>query len=215
MANDFAASVTGAVIRVTRLNADGTCATGPSASYIDKGFLSVSFTPEIEEGDEFTQKNASGIVCTTFKAPDTLKRVTLELAICNPNPEITEMIAGGTVLTSAGATMGYAAPLSGEDPNPNGVALEVWSYAIVGGKKASVNPFWHWVFPYVHLTPSGDRVIENGIMANAFSGWGVGNSQFGDGPAGDWPFISDRAYQYARTATAPINLNNGYATVTP
>lgn len=85
MAQDYASSIAGAAIRVTRLKADGTLATGESASYIMESFISVSFTPEYEEGDEFVQKDANGRVCVTYKAPDTLKRVTLEVAICNPD----------------------------------------------------------------------------------------------------------------------------------
>lgn len=213
MAQDYAASVQGAVIRVTRLAADGTLATGPSASYVTKSFIRVSFTPEYEEGDEFTEKQADGTVCVTFKAPDTLKRVTLELAICNPDPEFTELLSGGTILSDAGTSVGYAAPLAGTDPNPNGAALEVWSYAVQGGKRAAANPYWHWVFPYVVMRPGGDRVIENGMLANTFEGWGTGNVGFGDGPAApNWPFISDRPYQYARSATAPVGLN-GYQDV--
>lgn len=214
MAQDNAASVLGAAIRVSRLNADGTLAGGASGSYVQTAFIRVSMTPEYEAGDEINQKGANGITCVTFKAPDTLKRVNLEVSICNPDPEFEEMIAGGVILSEGAQTIGYAAPLVGEDANPNGVALEVWSQAIVGGKRASTNPYWHWVVPYATLRPSGDRVVENGLMANVYSGFGLGNSAFGDGPVGDWPFVSDRPYQYARTATAPVGLQ-GYQAVTP
>jgi hypothetical protein len=206
MAQDYAASVQGAVLRVTRLNADGTLVTGASGSYVTEAFMRVSFTPEYEAGDEVSEKNASGAVCIAYKAPDTLKNVSMEIAICEPDAELTQMMVGGTLLTAAGQTVGYAAPSVGVDANPNGVAIEVWSYAIADGRRRSVNPYYHWVFPFVKLTPSGDRVIENGALANAFSGTGLGNSGFGDGPTGDWPFVSDRAYQYARAATAPIGL---------
>lgn len=212
MATEYAASVQGASIRVTRLAADGSLATGASASYVMSSFIRVSFTPEYEEGDEFNEKQADGTVCITYKAPDTLKRVTLELAICNPDPEFTELLAGGTILSSAGDTVGYAASEVGVDPNPDGAALEVWSYAVKGGKRSSTNPYWHWVFPYVKMRPGGDRVIENGVMANTYEGWGIGNTGFGTGPDTNWPFISDRPYQYARSATAPIGLT-GYQAV--
>lgn len=213
MPTDYASSITGVVLRVSRLTATSALAVGPSASYVTAGFLRASFTPEFEEGDEFTEKNAAGVVCTTFKAPDTLKRITLELAICDPDPEFTEILAGGSILTDEGETVGYASPLSQTDGNPNGVALEVWSQAVVGGKPAAVNPYWRWVFPYVKMRASGDRTIENGILANAFEGYGVGNSAFGTGPGGTWPFISDRPYQYARTDAAPLG-SNGYREIT-
>lgn len=214
MAQDYAASVQGAVIRASRLNADGTLVSGASGAYVMKSFIRVSFTPEYEAGDEVTEKAADGTVCVTYLAPDTLKRVTMEVAICNPDPEFTQLISGGTLLSSAGQSVGYAAAATGVDANPDGAALEVWSYAVTGGKRASVNPYWQWVFPFVKLRPSGDRVIENGLLANTFEGYGLGNVGFGDGPGSPaWAFTNDRAYQYARVAAAPT-ATDGYVTVT-
>ena len=214
MAQDYAASVQGVAIRVCRLDAAGAPVTGAATlgpAYVTSGFTRVAFTPEYEEGDEITEKNAAGAVCVTYKAPDTLKRVTLELAICEPDPELSELISGGTLLTSGGQSVGYAAAQTGADANPNGVGLEVWSYAISNGKRASVNPYFRWVFPYAQLRLTGDRTIENGLLATVFSGFGLGNANFGDGPGGDWAYTSDRAYQYARDAAAPSGV--GYVAV--
>lgn len=211
MAQSYAASVQGAAIRVTKLNSNGTTASGVSASYVLNSFIRVSFTPEYEEGEEITERSADGSVCVTFKSPDTLKRVNLELAICNPDPEFTAMVSGGDLLVDAGQSVGWASPLVGVDANPSGNALEVWSYAVANGTRAGVNPYFRWLFPYVQLRPTGERVVENGLMANTFEGFGVGNAAFGNGPQNDWTFVSDRAYAYARSATAPIGIN-GYQT---
>lgn len=214
MAQDYAASISGSVIRVTRLQANGTLMSGASASYVTKSVISLSMTPEYEDGDEFVQKNAAGEVCVTFKSPDTLKRVALEIAICNPDPEFTQIISGGDLLSSGGQSVGWAAPLVGVDALPNGVAIEIWSKAIVNGREAATNPYWHWVFPYAVLRQGGDRTIENDILATSFEGWSLGNTGFGDGPAAPtWPFMSDRAYAYARTATIPVGV--GFQAVTP
>lgn len=215
MAQDYAASVAGTHIRVTRLNADGTPATGANAAYVTSAFMSVSMTPEYEEGDEFTQKAADGTVCASFKAADTLKRVSLEVSICNPDPEFTEIIAGGTLLTATVTnadatttteTVGWAAPEVGKDATPNGVAIEVWSKAIIDGKVAPRNPYFHWLFPYAIMRPSGDRVIENGMLANSFEGWGIGNAQFDSIAAPLWAFQTDRAFAYSRTASIPAGI---------
>ncbi len=215
---DFSSSIQGAAIRVTRLASDGSLASGAKASYVmSSGFTRLSFTPEFEEGEDITEKGANGEVCVAFKTNDTLKRITLEVAICDPDPEFTELLAGGTLFDDGGNTVGYAAPQSGVDSNPNGSAIEVWSKAISGGRQASVNPYWHWVFPYVQMRPTGERVIENGLLANTFSGWGVGNSQFVEGTRSHanavWPFTTDSAYQYARTTTYPANARGYVATV--
>jgi hypothetical protein len=214
MAEDYAASVQGVAIRVTKLNDTGGLVA--AESYTSKSFIRVSFTPEYEEGDEITEKNADGTVCVTFKAPDTLKRVTMEVAVCDPDPILSQMLSGGVILAGgSGASaepLGWASAQVGEDPSGNGVAVEVWSRAIVDGKPANPNPYFHWVFPYVKTRLSGDRVIENGLLANTYEGFGVGNSQFGEGPdqttatpntTWSWPTVTDRPYMYARTDGVP------------
>jgi hypothetical protein len=215
---DYAASVQGVAIRVTRLNEAGDLIT--DESYTSKSFIRVSFTPEYEEGDEITEKNADGTVCVTFKAPDTLKRATMEVAVCDPDPVLSWLLSGGVLLAgqaeppgspAESEALGWASASVGEDPSGYGVAVEVWSRAVVDGKAAGVMPYYHWVFPYVKTRLSGDRVIENGLLANTYEGFGVGNRQFGEGPdnttAGEtkwrWPEVTDRPYMYARTAHAP------------
>jgi hypothetical protein len=215
MPNDYAASVQGVAIRVTELSSTGQLVT--TGSYTSKSFIRVSFTPEYEEGDEITEKNADGTVCVTYKAPDTLKRTTMEIAVCDPDPILSAMLSGGVVL--AGDTpieaLGWASAKVGEDPSGNGVAVEVWSRAIVDGKPAAENPFFHWVFPYVKTRLSGDRVIENGLLANTYEGFGVGNLLFDDGPdpTGEtrwrWPEVTDRPYMYARALAAPVVPERG------
>lgn len=286
---DYAASVQGAAIRVTRLSSSGALLTGDLDSYTTSAFIRMSFTPEYEDGEEITEKAANGTVCVSYKAPDVLKRVTMELAICEPDPELTALLAGGVLLsrdqstssalavdsasitsgvctvllastaglavgdnvtitgltpgtsgtlngvqrienltadtsftfstTATGAvstssptvtkredtSVGWAAPLIGDDPAGNGVAIECWSHAVAAGKRTSSNPYFHWIFPYARLRQSGDRVIENGLLANTFEGYGIGNSLFSVGPDGRWEFpdVTDRPYAYARGTYSP------------
>jgi len=217
---EYAASIQGVSIRVTRLDASGNLLNGAGDSYTTSGFLRLSFTPEYEEGDEMTEKSADGTVCVTYKAPDTLKRITMELAICEPDPELTQLISGGLLLRKNYGTyaspdrksIGWASPASGDDPAGNGVAIETWSFAIIDGKKAASRPYFHWVFPYARLRQSGDRVIENGMLATTFEGYGLGNSSFSDGLDERWEFptATERPYSYARATWAPTGKKGFY-----
>jgi hypothetical protein len=217
---EYAASIQGVSIRVTRLDAAGNLKTGPGDSYTTSAFMRISFTPEYEEGDEITEKGANGVVCVTYKAPDTLKRITMELAICEPDPELSALISGGLLLRKNLGTsqdpnnksIGWAAPGVGDDPAGNGVAIEAWSHAVKDGKRAGVLPYFYWVFPFVKLRQSGDRVIENGLMANTFEGYGLGNANFKSGIDGRWefPIAAERPYAYARADWAPTGLNGFY-----
>jgi hypothetical protein len=209
MAYDGAASISGEVIRVTRLNADGTPSIGASASYVTKAFISVKITPQMEAGIDITQKAANGSIGISYKVPDTLKRVNVDIAVYNPDPELTEMLQGGTIL---GASKGYAAPKFGEVSNPNGVAIEVWAKAVLNGRQAGVDPYWRWLVPFVILRNTGDRVIQEGVLGTSFTGWGQGNASFGTGPTSAtpiWPWVTDRAYQYARETTLPTIPTSG------
>src|SRR6187402_1895511 len=122
---DHASSIQGVAIRVTRLDSAGNPLNGAGDSYTTTAFMRVSFTPEYEEGDEITEKSANGKVCVAFKAEDTLKRVTMELAICEPDPELTNLPSGGILLRKNLGTfsapehrsIGWAAPAVGDAPS--------------------------------------------------------------------------------------------------
>ena len=217
---DYAASIQGVSIRVTRLDSAGNLLNGAGDSYTTSAFIRTSFTPEYEEGDEITEKAADGTVCVVYKSPDTLKRITMEVAICEPDPELTQLMSGGLLLRKNLGTfaapdrksIGWSSPAVGDDPAATGVAIEVWSNAIKDGKKSSTLPYFHWVFPYCKVRQSGDRVIENGLLANTFEGYGLGNTLFGSGLDERWefPVATERPYSYARSTWAPTGRNGFY-----
>ena len=219
---EYAASIQGVAIRVTRLDASGNLLNGAGDSYTTSAFMRISFTPEYEEGDEIVEKSANGSICVSYKAPDTLKRVTLELAICEPDPELTNLMSGGLLLrknlgtyadrATATKSVGWASPNVGDDPSGYGVAIEAWSFAVKDGKRAATLPYFHWVFPFARLRQSGDRVIENGMIATTFEGYALGNVLFDNGLDDRWefPLATERPYSYARTSWAPTGRNGFY-----
>jgi len=217
---DYAASIQGVSVRVTRLDATGALSNEPGDSYTTSAFMRLSFTPEYESGDEIVEKSANGSICVSYQAPDTLKRVTMELAICEPDPELTHLLSGGLLLRKNYGTyaspdrksIGWSSPAIGDDPAGLGVAIECWSFAVADGKRAGTNPYFHWVFPYCRLRLSGDRVIENGMIATTFEGYGLGNSLFSSGLDERWEFpaAAERPYSYSRAAWAPTGRKGFY-----
>jgi len=239
---DNAASVRGLVLRATRLGADGAPVDGSTNGcdmYLTSGFISFTFTPNYAQADEISITNAAGEVCVYYKAPDTLQYVEFGLELCDPDPILTQMLIGGDVLTSTTAckpdgmevtdtaVVGYAAPALGSAAQGSGIAIEIWTQAVIGGKSANVCPYWHYLFPYSTFSLDGDRVIENGNLATVFAGRGSGNSGFGAGPVLDttgitpvvdganfqwkFPTITDRPFAYARSDYAPVGLNGCFA----
>jgi hypothetical protein len=211
-ATDFASSINGVRLRITPLETDGTKVASGHV-LVTEGFITASLSPEYEDGDEIAEKAANGQVCISWKSPDTLKRVTVGLSVCSPDPEVTAMLAGGQVLWSAtDEIIGYAAPAAGGalgDP----VAIEIWSIANSGGKPAAGLPYWRWVIPYATLRFEGDREFGNGALVNEFSGWGVGNSAL---VMTDWTYGGlDRPFAYVREASVPAVGWTGTPLVAP
>lgn len=202
MANDGAASIFAVAMRVTRLTATGAPATGATASYVTDALTQITFAPEYAEGDDIELKNAAGAVCVAYKAPDTLKRLNMGLTLCTPDPQLTELLAGGTVLTNASNPMGYAMPEVGTDPTPNGVSIEAWSRAILNGSPAGTDPFIRWLFPRVKLRID-ERALNAEPMTTPFTGQGNQNPAWATGPTGDWTYTSNRVMQWVRAAAAP------------
>lgn len=208
-------SIQGVALQVTQLNQNGTPRVGTNTSYVTTQFMKFGYTVEYSKGVEIEEKAADGSICVYFQADDIIKRLTLSLEICNQSPDLAMLVTGGDVLQSvsnAAFGSGYALPEWGALANPNGSAIEVWSKAIVNSRVSPTFPYWRWVFPECKMYFTGERAMDNGAMANAFSGYGIGNSSYGAGARGDWPFETDRAVVYAQAATAPIGVN-GYVTV--
>jgi len=171
---DGASSVQGILMRITPLAVEGTIDTSKPVHWT-KGFISLSFSPEVTTGDEIETKAADGSVCVSWKADDSLKRLNLNLSLCNVDPEALILLSGGKALVDGSDhAIGYtSAPVGSTIGNP--VAIEVWSYRNVGGKPGSP-PYWHWAFPYVKVRYDGEREFGNAVLANTFTGQGVGNA---------------------------------------
>ena len=209
---------------MTRLDNLGEPVIDPEASYVTKAFVSVSFTPEYNEGASIQTVNASGAKCLNYKIPDTLDSVSLELSVCAPGPEITEILAGGSILTATigqeDYNTGWASPKlgsSGREDGSSGVSLEVWSRAAEDDHDAYQLPYWHYLFPKTTLRASGSRVIEaENAVANTFEGNASGNINFGKGPDGNWawPAATDRPFMWGRVAEDDLPTTFDYVAVT-
>lgn len=109
--------------------------------------------------------------------------------------------------------IGYRAPEVGGDPLPNGVSVELWSRAVTDGAYADDLPYIHWVMARAFLRPTGElNLAGDAAMTPTFEGWTNQNANWGDGPEGDWPYGSDRVWQYSRVPTVP-DFTRGPVTV--
>jgi hypothetical protein len=216
LAASYASSVQGIALRVTRLDSTGKAVTGSTGAYTMNRFVSAQFTPQYAGSNNIRQQLANGNFAVTYQTSDVFMSINVTLHIAGPDPEFNEIAVGGTILTETGGTVvGWKPTATGAVDQPNGVALEIWSYAISGSRPATDYPYYHWVLPRVFLHPSDNMVVENNAMTWNATGWGNDNPNFagtGVGGAINWPYATDRPYQYARVNSAPINVN-GYEVV--
>lgn len=216
MPPDGAATLYAVALRVARLDATGATPAGASNMYVTNGLVKVTFTPVYETGDEVTKKDGQGNLCLDIKQPDVFKRVDINsVELCANDPELAELLGGGAIISDAGApanTIGWAAPVAGVDPTPNGISLEVWTRRYVNNAPAAL-PYARYLFPKVKLKPMA-KSLEATPMAVDFEGEGYENPNIGNGPNNDWPAgaPSTRAYQWMAVATAPTGALGYQAT---
>lgn len=209
IANDCRAWVQGCALRVTRLADDGSPIAGANNLYVTDAMTQLGVATVKKDGDEFEVPNACGSICVNYKAPDTYKRLDVTLGLCIRDPQLLEILAGGTTLTSGGA-VGYAYPALGGEGN-DGVAIEVWTRRILpGGASDPTFPYERILLPRVYLFHD-DVTIENAPVVAQLSGFAVENEQFLDGPQNDWVVASDRVLQSLPVATIP-DASCGYGT---
>ena len=200
--NSCPGQINACAMRVSRLEPNGVPDPGADNLIVSAGLASMSFTPVYAEGEEIEVKNACGDICIAYKAPARLKRIDLVLDLCQLDPELFEMLAGGGVLTD-GDAVGYEAPDVGEDPTPYGVSMELWAQRIIDGELDPDFPYEWWVFPRTRWR-FNERTFNNGPMSHPLSGEGTQNTNWYDGPLNDWPLPpADRLWQHIPTSGVP------------
>ena len=173
--------VRGKRVRITRLNPCGEApAYGePCAYVVSKGFVTVTMSPQNEEGAEFVLLNADGELCVNDHAQHNFKRWQLAIELCDVDPELVSLITRVTLETDAdGKVVGFR---SSEGRVNEEFAFELWSG--VGEQDcADGEEYGYMLFPFVAGGVFDDLTIENGVatltVTNAFTRtgglWGVG-----------------------------------------
>ncbi len=202
MANTCRAQIQSCAMRVARLDNNGVPLPGASNLYVSSDFISLEMSAELNEGEEFEAKNACGRDLFNFKDCDRIKRLNISLTLGTPDPQLTELLVGGSVLNDAG-DVGYAFPVLNAPLCRNGVSIELWARRITGGGSLDPNaPYAWWVFPKVLLT-FNTATFENGPFQPAIEGYAVENENWNDGPLNDWPLDTDRVAQWLPTQSIP------------
>lgn len=188
MATKILKSIKGKHVRLTRLDECGEVVEGSCSTVVAECFISVTLSAEIEEGDEFIQKNAWGDLCINDKDPDIIKRVNVSINWAELNPDALDIIADAQSVVSGSDTIGST---FGPQINENSYALEVWTKR-TGVDCAPGSTEWgYFLVPFIRNGRiDGDLVIENGALTATTIGQAFGApSTWGAGPYSSNPFV--------------------------
>lgn len=215
-------AIKGRVMRVVALDTCGNPVTGASSAVIvSSGFISVKMTPQYEDGNEYTQKTADGLLCVNQKDPSQLKRVNLDVAMCVLDPDMIVTVSGARLLNNGGAT-GTGAAFTGLQ-NAARFSLELWQY--VGGARNGCNAsglqqYVYWAWPNVGNTQISDYTAEAGVSQFKFTAeTDVASPLWGDGPGSGTAWITSPVqaydhYLYNVTTTTPPTATCGAVLLT-
>jgi hypothetical protein len=177
MATQCFSVVRGKRVRVTELDTCGTPVTGSSFA-VSEGFISVALTSELEDGDEYIQKNADGKLCINERAPDSLKRLNVTIDWCNVDPDIISLITGYPQELDGSDAVGFRIQEGEADTN---WALEVWTGLSNQNCDDGVQ-YGYLLLPFLTGATLGDITIENAAATFQTTGYTQGNSAWGVGP---------------------------------
>lgn len=165
-------------MRVTRLNSLGQWVTGATGSAVSKGFIKIDLKDNIDAGQEFKVKNASGEQCINQKDRDILNWIDVSIDWCKVDPELTELVTGSRILTGrSGETVGFTKANVSVVPQ---FALEVWS-KIAGTAQGSYQ-YMYWLMPFLTNGWFGDITLEDGAATFNMKANTQDNANWGLGP---------------------------------
>jgi hypothetical protein len=175
-------------VRLTKLDSLGNvAATPPNNSYVTDNPITVTVTPNIEEGNTFSLRNGCGCSIARFKANDIFNWFEFTFNAGGIEPEMEAFLLGATTIVDGADQVGihFPSPLACEETEP-AVAFEYWTKHIDGNAPDATYPWVHWVFPRT-VWRLADNTFEEDIRQASVQGFSRSNPLWGSGPYGDGP----------------------------
>lgn len=191
------------VVRVAQLDTDCSPLGGADSGWVTTGLVTMTASPEVEEGTEFAPKTACGTIAYSINRPDLVKRYNINGEFVFFDPEGSEIMFGGQTVVANGASDFAGEVIGWFSPNyqdvaaspPNGVYLEVISSVAaegagdcVVGAGGGAPAYFGYIFGKVLLVP-GERTFEDDFARQTFTGKAFGNPALYNGPWNDYPGV--------------------------
>ncbi|MEV6399978.1 hypothetical protein AB0M39_35190 [Streptomyces sp. NPDC051907] len=176
----------GTAMRVTRLDSCGRPIYGDGNQVVSDGFVTVSLSAEVQEGESITVTKANGKICVNEASDDQLNWYASEIEFCSVDPDLIQIMNPGwdKVLDAEGNVIGFNAngTLSGD----TGFSLEVWMDTYGASDACSgetAQGSWGYILlPWMRGGAPGDIEIGNDAISFSFAGRTKVGSRWRRGP---------------------------------
>ena len=180
-----ASYVRGRVLRATRLDSCGRPVEGDDSVVVSKGWTSVAYTANTDDGEEIKVPNANNETCVYVPAVPSFLGYGVEITFCNVDPDLYALLTGQrTIVDANGDVVGFAMDTKVSTADVH-FALEVWAGS--PGGNACDNPgagasYGYVLLPLLQGGVVGDFTIENDAVTFTVTGastldgnhWGQG-----------------------------------------
>lgn len=185
MATRCGSYLRGRMMRVTRLDGCGRVIYGPDSVVTSKGMVTVTYTANIDEGEEVSQPNAAGERCVYDPAKPAQLGYTVEIEFCQVDPEMFSIMTGQDVYTNAFGDVTGVKVNTSISSLDTAFSLEVWmgSASSQGcAQEGGSGNFGYLLLPFLQGGVLGDVTVQNGAITFTISNastrdgnaWGVG-----------------------------------------
>jgi hypothetical protein len=175
---------------VTLVDRCGRVQYGPKSMASFKGFTEVEISPEVEEGEDYSQRDIDGEWCVVGKGEDSVKWWSVKITFCKVDADVFHMMnrAWRLNLNAQGKTSGVR--MGQKISNDLGFALELWPKLAEGGggvcddedAPADVDPSGYLLLPWcVSMAPDSWN-LANGVATFALNARTRAGSRWGVGP---------------------------------
>lgn len=184
--------VRGKRLRATRVDRCGLPLAGEGSSLVTSGFVSVNYAPNMEEGEDLTQKNADGKNCVVDRTEPEMKWVDVTAVLCEVDVELLAWMTNlPQVLDYAQRPTGFR--MSKDIDLSTGVALEVWSGTAGDDCDTPVDDgifdldeplvnYGYWLAPAIVEGTIGEIEIAASVATFTLTGRAVAGPRWGRGP---------------------------------
>ena len=179
--------VKGKMLRATKLDQCGNPLRGAGGwpvHVVTKGFVTVEYEPEFDDGEEIDQRDANGDSCVYEPSRRRVKFYNVTVTACKVDPELYSMFTGmPVVLDEDGVATGMR--VTTRVNMTSAVALELWSGTSLKKCASGATPrprFGYFLLPQVIDGHVADFTIENGASNFTLTGKAIEGEGWGVGP---------------------------------